>query len=345
MAAALEQTVLLELEKSWHVLNERLFGRAMTVPVIMLTEGRLLGQYDRSARLISLQRELALRGDWSQAIEVLKHEMAHQFVADVLSIDEPPHGPAFRRVCQQRSIDSRAAGLPSVVVSDRSGVVDRVRKLLALAQSDNRHEAQLAMTSAQRLMLKHNINRVNDSDGHYVSATVGGAQLRMAAWRKQLASILNRHFFVSVIIGNTYVQRSGKKATVIEIVGSPENVEIAHYAHDFLVNTGERLWREYAPTRSRKRRTDKAQFLMGFVLGFSETLDAARTDNEQFGLVWMGDEGLGQYFQKRYPRVVRGRARRIYGSPALSEGQVQGRKTIMSHGLTQAKKGVRRLLT
>ena len=218
-------------------------------------------------------------------------------------------------------------------------MVGRVRKLLALAQSDNKHEAELAMASAQRLMLKHNLNQVNNEHTRYIARTVGGAQLRMSAWRKQLASLLNRHFFVSVLMGQTYIQHQDKRATIVEVVGTPENVEIAMYAYDFLVQTGLRLWRKYDKTRLVKSRRDKAQFLMGFVLGFREKLDEATKQDEQRGLVWMGDAGLGQYFKRRYPRTVRGRRSAVYSSNALTEGRALGRKTVIHRGITAKNSG------
>ena len=257
----------------------------------------------------------------------------------MLSLDEPPHGPAFRRVCEQRGIDSSAAGTVLGITTSHGAVVERVRKLLALAKSENKHEAELAMASAQRLMLKHNLQQVNSPNTRYIARTVGGAQLRMPAWRKQLASLLNRHFFVSVLMGHTYIQRLDKRATIVEVVGTPENVEIATYAHDFLVQTGLRLWRSYGKTRVVKRRGDKAQFLMGFVLGFREKLDESMLVDQQRGLVWMGDAGLGQYFRRRYPRTVSGRRASVHNSNALTQGRAMGRETVIHRGVTQRNSG------
>ena len=339
MRDVVEQAVLLELERSWHTLNWQLFGKQMHVPVIGLQTSSSLGRYEPQCRTIFLQRDLAMTGDWPQVIEVLKHEMAHQFVAEVLRLKEPPHGPAFRRVCAQRAIDGSAAGHVSNIPTTHGAVVSRVRKLLALAQSENKHEAELAMASAQRLMLKHNLKQVNNANTRYIARTAGGAQLRMSAWRKQLASLLNRHFFVSVLMGHTYIQRLDKRATIVEVVGTSENVEIAIYAHDFLVQTGLRLWRRYDKKRVVKSRRDKAQFLMGFVLGFREKLDEAMQQDEERGLVWMGDAGLGQYFKRRYPRTVSGRSSSVYSSNALSEGRSLGRKTVIHRGITEHKTG------
>ena len=70
------------------------------------------------------------------------------------------HGPEFRRVCAERSIDARAAGAPARPAGE-DHVLDRIAKLLALAESPNEHEAQAAMSAAQRLMLKYNVEAVD----------------------------------------------------------------------------------------------------------------------------------------------------------------------------------------
>src|SRR5436190_6614352 len=85
--------------------------------------------------------------------------MGHQFVDEVLGIrSETSHGETFRRVCAERGIDARAAGVPVVEREERT--LDRIRKLLALAGSSNQHEAEIAMRRAHELMLRHNVECV-----------------------------------------------------------------------------------------------------------------------------------------------------------------------------------------
>ncbi len=78
------------------------------------------------------------------------------------------------------------------------------------------------------------------------SATRAGARLRLAAPRKadrannrsraRLSLILSRHFFVEAIWIPVYRPREGKRGSVLEICGSPDNVEIAEYVHGYLVD-------------------------------------------------------------------------------------------------------------
>jgi hypothetical protein len=72
---------------------------------------RRLGQWSRARRTLELSRTLVLVRPWLEVLGVLEHEMAHQYVDEVLrEHGEPPHGPTFQRVCADRAIDARAAG-------------------------------------------------------------------------------------------------------------------------------------------------------------------------------------------------------------------------------------------
>jgi hypothetical protein len=69
-----------------------------------------LGRWAGSTRRLELSRPLVLARPWPEVRSVLEHEMAHQFVDEVLGIhDETAHGQTFQQVCAERGID-RVAG-------------------------------------------------------------------------------------------------------------------------------------------------------------------------------------------------------------------------------------------
>jgi predicted SprT family Zn-dependent metalloprotease len=111
----LEQAALHAIHRSYHHLNGSLFRFQLRAPAFELTGGgERLGRWVPSPRTLELSRTLLLEHGWGVLEEVLKHEMAHQYVDEVLGVrDQPAHGPAFRRICQERGIDARAAGAPS----------------------------------------------------------------------------------------------------------------------------------------------------------------------------------------------------------------------------------------
>ncbi|HEY5945229.1 MAG TPA: DUF2786 domain-containing protein, partial [Kofleriaceae bacterium] len=163
LSAVLEAALVRELRRLYELLNERRFGDRLKLPVLALgATAKRLGQWTRATRTLELSRHLVLVRPWLEVMSVLEHEMAHQYVDEVCLVrDESPHGPTFQRVCAERGIDARAAGVPvestADIESDRA--LDKIRKLLALAGSDNQHEAEMAMRRAHELMLRHNIEQ------------------------------------------------------------------------------------------------------------------------------------------------------------------------------------------
>ena len=61
----------------------------MSAPVFAFTDGsHRLGSWNRLHRTISLSRRMVFEQPWSVVREVLKHEMAHQYVDEVLRIHD-----------------------------------------------------------------------------------------------------------------------------------------------------------------------------------------------------------------------------------------------------------------
>src|SRR5437588_8774831 len=158
----LERAALHAILRTWEDLNGALFRFQLRRPAVMLVDSNArLGLWHGGLRVIEIARSLLLDHGWGVLVEVLKHEMAHQYVDEILGQpDDAMHGAAFRRVCEERGIDASASGAPSLndTSSADQHVLERIAKLLALAESSNEHEAQAAMSAAQRLMLKYNID-------------------------------------------------------------------------------------------------------------------------------------------------------------------------------------------
>src|SRR5262249_39851913 len=152
---------------------------------------------------------------WGVVVEVLKHEIAHQYVHEILGeTDETPHGPAFRATCARLGIDAAAAGMPRAPASpEQSRLVEKIARLLALAESPTQHEAEAAAAQAQRLMLKHNLDVRKDARG-YAVRHVGRPTGRVIESERLLAMILGKHFFVEVIWVPVYRPLEGKRGSV-----------------------------------------------------------------------------------------------------------------------------------
>src|SRR3954468_20419441 len=144
LEAELEAALVRELTEQYRLLAHAYFKNALTLPLVALVDTRArLGLWIEATRTIELSRPLVLEQPWGVVVEVLKHEMAHQYVHEILEVfSETAHGPAFRETCERFGFDGAAAGMPQAAPSDPSRkMAERIARLLALAESPNVHEA------------------------------------------------------------------------------------------------------------------------------------------------------------------------------------------------------------
>lgn len=329
--------LLCELREQYRVLASSRFKNSLRLPQIELVPSRArLGRWVAETRTLELSRALVLEQPWGVVLEVMKHEMAHQYVSEVLGErEETAHGPRFRAVCERLGIDGAAAGMPDAPPPERSEVTrrvgERIARLLALAESPNRHEAEAAMAAAQKLLLKHNIElREARAAQGYVFRHLGAPTGRATEAERVLALLIAKHFFVEAIWIPVYRPLVGKRGSVLEVCGTIENVEIAEYVHGYLLATAERLWREHKERLGVRGDRDRRTFLAGVMTGMRDKLAREAKKSEEAGLVWVADGDLESYFRRRHPYI---RYRR-YAGQRRSEAYVHGREagqTIVIH--------------
>ncbi|HEX9620194.1 MAG TPA: DUF2786 domain-containing protein [Polyangiaceae bacterium] len=338
ISVELERAALRALSTSYDDLNWSLFRSTLRRPGFAWTkEQGPLGRWTASARLLELSRVLLLEHGWGALIEVLKHEMAHQYVDEVLACrDQSAHGPAFQRVCSERGIDPAASGIPRRIFADtkEAKVLERIAKLLALAESSNENEAQTAMSAAQRLMLKYNLaEAARQAPRRYGFKHLGKPNGRLPEHERILAGLLGDYFFVQVIWVPVWRPLDGKRGSVLEICGTPENLEIAEYVHTFLLHSAEQLWREHKRRHGIARNSERRAFLSGVMTGFQNKLARDARRHEKEGLIWVGDSELADYLKLRHPRIrwtTYGSARR---GEAFAYGQEAGKRLVIHRGV------------
>jgi hypothetical protein len=381
LTVELERLALRAAKRVYENLNQTLFRSELRPPAFELSSvaGRL-GRWVSAPRSIELSRSLLSEHGWGVVVEVLKHEMAHQYTDEVLGVrDESAHGATFRKVCVERGIDPRAAGTPRTTDGTTLHLLDRIAKLLALAESPNEHEAQAAMSAAQRLMLKHNLESLlGERRAAYDFKHLGKPSGRIGESQRVLAAILSEHFFVEVIWVPVWRPLEGKRGSVLEVCGSPENLELAEYVHAFVNHTGDRLFREFVRSRSesqgqrpasgasppkaageRSRSEPRGQgllrksqgplrererFLAGLMAGFREKLEGERKKNREQGLVWRGDGELHGFFRARHPHIRMTRHATHSGTEAYARGREAGQRLVVHRGVRGSAGELRALL-
>lgn len=350
LSAELEAALLRELQRCYAWENWSRFGERLRPAVIELSSAsRRFGAWIRTTRTIELSRPMVLERPWLEVVSVLEHEMAHQFVDEVLGIhDETAHGDSFQRVCAERGIDARAAGAPTAAAAsvEADRVLDRIRKLLALAGSANQHEAEIAMRRAHELMLRHNIEISQArAAAEFVVDHLGRPDKRGNRVESAVVGLLIEFFFVKAIRMPVYLPALGKTGAVYEITGTRTNVDMAGHVYAFLLATAARLWQaNRADARVRSGRS-RLSYQLGVIQGFRDKLVKERAELRGTGLVWRGDARLDEHYRKRNPRIHHRRDRvRVDG--AHQAGREAGRTIVLHRPVTAgAAAGARKLLS
>lgn len=353
LTAALEAALLRELRACFDWENHARFQSRLVPPVFALSDAATrLGRWERATRTLELSRALTFERPWPEVLSVLQHEMAHQFVDEVLGkTGETAHGETFRRVCAERGIDARAAGAPAPPAAGPGGeaapeggadvdrVLERIRKLLALAGSPNQHEAELAMRKAHELMLRHNVEAAAAcAERSFEVRHLGDPLRRATRVEADIIALLTQFFFVKAIRVPVYLARHGRRGLVYEILGTRPNVEMASHVYAFLLATAERLWHENRGDRRVRSGRDRLQYQSGVVRGFHEKLEGERVELRGTGLVWIRDAKLEEAYHARHPRITTAR-RRVRVSTAHAAGREAGRTVVLHRPVERGSPG------
>lgn len=340
MTSGMESALLDELWRVYDRVNAERFGRRLVRPVLGLSaRSSDLGRWSPLPRTLELSWTLLVERPWCEVVAVLEHEMAHQYVSEVLGVaDETPHGPTFRRVCAERGIDAGVGEPVQPADAEEPRIVRRIRKLLALADSPEPAEARAAAARASALMLEHNIRRVEArATPRFVVRQAGPVAVRWAKHDSLLAGLLAQHFFVQVTFVPGFDVATGRRGKALELAGSAENVEIAAYVFDVVRRAGAEAWARHD---GGARAADRHRFLEGFVLGYRDQLAGVVVEARERGLVWRGDPGLEAFVAARFPRGLRTRRAHVAHEGSHGAGREAGRRLVLRKPVTDRGDGV-----
>lgn len=142
-----------------------------------------------------------------------------------------------------------------------TSILDRIRKLLALAESSNVHEAAAATAKAQELMTRHRIElaELEVSAGEAAEEPVLEGDLEVLPGRKLWREMIAGGLVEANGCGVYFARRRGARPVTLRIVGTAQAAGLVRYMYAFLVAEVERLGqREAAAARARGERISLA---------------------------------------------------------------------------------------
>ena len=373
-----DKAKIAELELKWafrlvsdfnHICRSR--NIALEAPVIRISEAeKTFGSWDPSDRVLSISRRLIENYPWDMVLEVLKHEMAHQYVSEIYR-ETGAHGRTFRKACDRLGVhpaftnpsadpEEAISMLTEESSSNARQMLEKVEKLLALACSDNEKEAESASRKASQILKKYNLNRMarNGSFDHeVVFRTICHKKKRLESIQKSIASLLIRHYFVEAVLSFTYDPFDDTEYKTIVLIGRKENLTVAEYVYHFLYRTAASLWQEYRKSNKAGRK-DKNSFDAGFMNGIwhnhartvsggnhQKTGSASIPVKTENSLVKQLEKENQKERNRLFPRLGTG----TYGryrpeSRAYQTGVEKGGNTRIRKGIHRKKSGVSGLL-
>lgn len=308
----------------------------LELPILVINESRKqLGSWSATDRMLSLSRFLISDHPWSLTLQVLKHEMAHQICSELQGREDVAHGPLFREACNRLGLDiafhRAGADLSETLYSSDPGtattepgrqIIDKVRKLLALGQSANEHEAALAMQRARELLERHRLDFASLAEQQQlVHRTINTGSQTLPAHRKSICALLESQFGVRVICASLYEPLADCSLKTIELLGPEEDVAIAEHCYHFLENRLEVLWQQNRHRFPGGGLRARKSYFLGILAGFQQNLrrsPAVKTPLPEQGPAptsklpsLRAEERLDAFVAWRFPRLSRRRGRPV----------------------------------
>ncbi len=326
-------------------------------PAIFLHQSeQVWGRWDPLNLSISLSVAVLETCAWRVVVEILKHELAHQITDHLYGPAAKPHGSEFESVCAMLRVEDwarRAASGKSLrslqalanwkeEEQDEEAVRHRrrLKKLPALANSTNEHEALVAMRRAQELQDQHRLAaRSEPSEPRaMVSLEIGSSKQRHAPYEGRIASILMSHFHVDVVFATRFDVNSCKPEAVIDLLGRREDVLVAEYVHNFLHQSAKSLWLEKRQETGTKGMRARNSFIRGLLAGFDTKLSEenethkgakSKVSKASRALVRADRQARAQFVKARYPRLSARRSSARIDQGSFRAGQNAGKKLRM----------------
>ncbi len=300
-------------------------GHLFPIDVVVF-EGSELGHFNSSYYQIGLNRKLIYLAKDSVVRDILKHELAH-YLTFILYKDVKPHGIEFHQVCEsfgfpkevsEATMNLEESNLSKVGDLQSEKIVEKVKKLLMLAQSSNAHEAELATIKANELLLRHNLDYLKDKqEPIYLDRLL--IRKRKDTKLTAIYSIL-KHFIVRPVISQ------GQHACCLEVSGALTNVKLAGYIAHFLDRELDHLWDQAKSENGLSGLQAKNSFFLGVADGFNEKMLAAKkefTDEDRKSLVVV-EQKLEIDTRIIYQRLGQVKSGHQTNQKAMSAGHARG---------------------
>lgn len=334
---------VLSREVRLKVTTDRFYNREQNISypikIVIYNNKSMLGYFDPNFYELGFH-ECLMHSSPKQLHDIIKHELAHYVTFITYGEGVQTHGAEFRTFCLSMGwgedvykATTCLEGGQDAAIIEESSILRKVQKLMALATSSNKNEAEQAMIKSQQLLLKHNMESkyIGSEDEEKIFLKRIMKQKKDSAKMRAIARILET-FFVNVVYnrGGGYIH--------LEIVGNAVNIEIAEYVSDFLHDELENLWDQAQRFANLRGMVAKNSFFMGLAKGYSDKIQALKREynTEVSSALMVIEKKLVDAKAMVYKRLSSTKSSGSYCQASSSLGEMMGRKLNINPAVSKS---------
>ena len=255
-------------------------GYLVPIEIVVFEHPSTLGYFEHNNYRIGINKKLMYQAKKETIKNILRHEMIH-FLAWLEYGDKSlGHGEQYRLTAKKYGFGEKitlahtSVELENMMIKGdikSEQIILKIKKLLKLAASDNKHEAELATIKANELLLKHNIEKLSTnalSDEEICVKRILTGKRNNEKYRA-IYEIL-KTFFVAPVFNHC------RGIFYLEVTGTRTNVEMTDYVANFLYNELERLYKEQ---RKKDKDIKKGPFMKGIAAGYILKIKSVQSQN------------------------------------------------------------------
>ncbi|RBP59308.1 uncharacterized protein DUF2786 [Alkalibaculum bacchi] len=178
-------------------------------------------------------------------------------------------------------------------------VVEKIKKLLALSESSNEYEAQVAMLKTQELLIKHKLTlrevKEFKSYNSDIKEQTSKVTFTKAKWKSHLARLIADNFgcyFFFYTQGTHTITFFGREEDAIVC-----NI-VLEYAIDCINSVVKKL-RYQAVRKGCSTKGIENDYALGFIEGLEDKFEKQKETNQEWGLVLMKDSEVIQAYSEK----------------------------------------------
>ena len=184
-------------------------------------------------------------------------------------------------------------------------IIERIKKLLFLADSNNVNESESAMLKAQELMAKYKLSMkditVEEEKNTVVDEVTNFEYTVRTQWKGSLAVVIAENFGCDAYV--QFTTKNGRKNKFeICLVGEAENIEVVKVIYEYALKVcNERISKIQKEYKKKGLSTSgiQANYGIGFTNGLKVNYAEQLKKNQEWGLVVIKSEAVVNYIEKK----------------------------------------------